>query len=57
MTPMTYEQATHFAQTWGLVLLAACFVIAAIYAFWPANKKTFDKAARNPLSDGDDDGR
>lgn len=53
---MTYEQATHFAQTWGLVLLVACFVLAVIYALWPGNKKKFDKAARNPLSDGDENG-
>ena len=28
---MSYEQATHFAQTWGLVLLAAGFVIAVAF--------------------------
>lgn len=54
---MTYEQATQFAQTWGLVLLAACFILAVIYALWPGNKKKFDKAARNPLTDGDEDDR
>lgn len=54
---MTYEQATHFAQTWGLVLLAACFGLAVIYAIWPGNKDKFDRAARSPLEDGGDNGR
>lgn len=52
---MTYEQATQFAQTWGLVLLATCFAIALFYALWPGNKKKFEQAARSPLDDKDDD--
>lgn len=53
---MTYEQATHLAQTGGLVVLATCFVVAAIYAMWPSNKEKFDQAARSPLEDGDHNG-
>ena len=53
---MTYEQASHLAQTWGLVLLAVCFSLAVIYALWPGNKMKFDHAARSPLEDGDDNG-
>ncbi|MEQ1818793.1 MAG: cbb3-type cytochrome c oxidase subunit 3 [Terricaulis sp.] len=53
---MTYEQATHLAQTGGLVVLAMCFVLAVIYAMWPGNKEKFDHAARNPLEDGDHNG-
>ena len=53
---MTYEQASHLAQTWGLVLLAACFGLAVIYALWPGTKKKFDDAARSPLDNGDDNG-
>jgi len=54
---MTYEQAAHFAQTWGLVLLAACFGAAVLYALWPGNREKFNRAAHAPLNDGDDDGR
>lgn len=54
---MTFEQATHFAESWGLMLLAALFAGAVIYALWPANREKFDSAARVPLNDGDDDGR
>lgn len=54
---MTYEQATQFAQTWGLVLLAALFAAVVIYALWPNNRAEFERAARAPLTDGDEDGR
>lgn len=54
---MSYEQATHFAQTWGLALLSVSFAIAVAYALWPSNREKFNQAAHAPLNDGDDDGR
>lgn len=54
---MTYEQATHLAQTWGLVLLAVLFLGAVIYALWPGNREKFKRAAHTPLNDENDDGR
>ena len=54
---MSYEQATHIAQTWGLVLLGVCFMIAVVYALWPSNKEKFKRAARAPLDDGEENGR
>lgn len=54
---MDYLQISHFAQTWGLLLLGGSFLIAVIYALWPANREKFQRAARAPLEDGDDDGR
>jgi cytochrome c oxidase cbb3-type subunit 4 len=53
---MSYEQATHFAQTWGLVLLAVLFAGAVAYALWPGNKEKFKRASRAPLDDGKDNG-
>jgi cytochrome c oxidase cbb3-type subunit 4 len=53
---MTYEQATHVAQTWGLALLVALFAGALIYALWPSNREKFETAARTPLNDEDDNG-
>lgn len=50
---MSYEQVAHLAQTWGLVLLAALFLVALIYALWPANREKFKRAARAPLDDED----
>ena len=54
---MTYEQALHLAQTWGLVLLAVLFAGVLIYALWPGNRQKFNNAASTPLRDEDDDGR
>jgi cytochrome c oxidase cbb3-type subunit IV len=48
---MTYETATHFAQTWGLVYAFALFAAILAYALWPANKTKFDRAARAPLDE------
>ncbi len=53
---MSYLQATHLAQTWGLMLLAILFAVAVIYALWPGNREKFKRAAHAPLMDEDDDG-
>jgi cytochrome c oxidase cbb3-type subunit 4 len=52
---MSFEAATHFAQTWGLALLSILFLGVVVYALWPGNRKKFDRAARAPL-DEDKDG-
>ncbi len=52
-----YETLAKFAQTWGTVYFVLIFLGVLIYAFWPANKKSFDEAARTVLNDeepGDD---
>ena len=45
----TYLALAHFAQTWGLLYFAALFLLAVIYALWPARRRQFDDAARIPL--------
>ncbi|MES1199478.1 MAG: cbb3-type cytochrome c oxidase subunit 3 [Pseudomonadota bacterium] len=52
---MSLDDAAHYAQTFGLVLLAVCFVGATIYALWPSNRQKFQHAARTPLEDDDND--
>jgi cytochrome c oxidase cbb3-type subunit IV len=54
---MTYAQATHFAQTWGLALLVVLFIGVLIYALWPGNRDRFKRAAHSPLENEDDNGR
>lgn len=49
-----YETLSQFAQTGGLLLFIAAFVLVLIYALAPANRTRFDKAARMPLDDEDD---
>ncbi|MEZ5956337.1 MAG: cbb3-type cytochrome c oxidase subunit 3 [Hyphomonadaceae bacterium] len=54
---MTYEQAAHFAQTWGLALLLILSAVVLAYTFWPGNREKFERAAATPLNNEDDDGR
>ena len=48
---MTFHEASHFAQTWGLVYLSLLFLGVLAYALWPSNRKKFDEAARIPLKE------
>lgn len=54
---MSYDQATHFAQTWGLALLVTLFAGVLVYALWPGNREKFQRAAHAPLNEENDDGR
>ena len=46
-----YEALSSFAQTGGLVYFVLMFAGALIYALWPSNPETFDRAANSPLED------
>ena len=48
---MSLDQAAHYAQTGGLILLTLCFIGAVVYALWPGNRQKFSKAAHAPLED------
>jgi len=48
---MDYQDVARFSQTWGLVFLVILFAVAVTYALWPKNKEKFDRAARMPLRD------
>ncbi len=48
---MSFETTSAFAQTWGLLYLVALFIAVLVYALRPANRKTFEAAARRPLED------
>lgn len=50
---MSYQVASEFARSWGLVFLMVMFLAAVLYALWPANKARFDHAARLPLDEED----
>jgi cytochrome c oxidase cbb3-type subunit IV len=60
---MTYEQVSGITQVAALLFFLALFVGVVIYAFWPGNKKRFEKDADIPLQKdpdrkaGDDDGK
>jgi len=55
---MTYEQVASITQVGALVGFVAMFVGVLAYAFWPGNKKRFERAARLPLEkDPEPDGK
>jgi len=54
---VTFEDAALFSNTWGLILLVICFTVVVIYALWPSNRETFERAARLPLDEDADDGK
>ena len=46
---MSYEQIASISQVVALVFFVALFAGVLVYAFWPGNKKRFERAARLPL--------
>ncbi|MEP3246861.1 MAG: cbb3-type cytochrome c oxidase subunit 3 [Sneathiella sp.] len=52
---MSFEDASIFAQTYGLVYLFVMFLIVVVYALWPKNKDKFKHAAHIPLEEDNND--
>lgn len=46
---MTYETIAQVSQIGTLILFTLFFLGVIGYAFWPANKAKFERAARLPL--------
>lgn len=42
-----------FSKTWGLFYLIAFAIAVLIYAFWPSNRKRFDRAKKSILDKDD----
>lgn len=51
---MDHEAALYISKYYGLLYLLIFFVCVLVYAFWPKNKKKFDKAARSIIDDTED---
>lgn len=48
---MTYETLSKIVQQGGTVYFSVLFLLVCVYALWPRNKETFDRAARLPLDE------
>lgn len=48
-----YDQARHFADSWGLVALVAFFLLAIGWAFRPGSKRANERARMSILRDED----
>jgi cytochrome c oxidase cbb3-type subunit IV len=51
---MTYEEVSAITQVAALLFFVALFSGVVIYAFWPGNKKRFEKDAEIPLEQDPD---
>lgn len=50
---MDYDTLVAFSKSWGLLYLMAFFLVVIVYAFWPSNRKRFNRAKKSIL-DRDD---
>lgn len=52
---MSFDHQTlvAFAKSWGLFYLIALAIGVLIYAFWPSNRKRFDRAKKSILDKDD----
>ena len=48
-----FEELAYIARVGGLIYLFLFFLGVLVYALWPRNQKTFDRAARQILDDED----
>jgi cytochrome c oxidase cbb3-type subunit IV len=50
---LDHDTLVGFAKSWGLFYLIAFFIGVVVYAFWPGNRKRFERAKKSIL-DRDD---
>lgn len=50
---MTHDTLVWFSKSFGLFYLIALSVAVVVYAYWPSNKRRFDRAADSILHDED----
>ena len=48
-----HDTLVALSKSWGLVYLVAFFLCVITYAFWPSNRKRFDRA-KTSILDRDD---
>lgn len=48
-----HQSIVAFAKSWGLFYLIALSLGVLVYAFWPSNRKRFDRAKRSILDKDD----
>lgn len=51
---MSYESVANVTQVGALLFFVALFIGVLVYAFWPGNKKRFEKDAQIPLQNDPD---
>ena len=50
---ISHDTLVAFSKSWGLLYLMGFFICVCVYAFWPSNRKRFDRA-KHSILDRDD---
>jgi cytochrome c oxidase cbb3-type subunit 4 len=53
MIDVSHESVVAFAKSFGLFYLIAMSIAVVVYAYWPSNKKPFERAAESIIVDED----
>ena len=53
MIEISHDALVYFSKSWGLFYLVGLSVAVVVYAYWPAKRKTYERAARQILDDED----
>lgn len=53
MMEIDHQNLVAFAKSWGLFYLIALSIGVLVYAFWPANRRRFDRAKVSVLDEED----
>ena len=50
---LNYHMLVAFSKSWGLFYLMGFFVCVVVYAYWPRNRKRFERAKHSILEQDD----
>ncbi len=50
---ISHETLAYAAKSWGLFYLIGLSLCVLVYAYWPRNKDTFDRASKRILEEDD----
>ena len=50
---IAHETLVWFSKSYGVIYLMALFIAVIAYAYWPSNRKRFDRAAESVIRDED----
>jgi cytochrome c oxidase cbb3-type subunit IV len=53
MMDFSYDSLVAFSKSWGLFYMMGFFLFVCVYAFWPSNRKRFNRA-KHSIFDRDD---
>lgn len=53
MMDFDHDTLVAFSKSWGLIYIMGFFLCVVVYAFWPSNRKGFDRAKTSILDQDD----